>query len=596
MDQLYVRQSLSVKVILNSYELSSDYEVKIKNKIKNKYGNTCYMNGFIKRSSIEIIKISTGRRMGSHLRGLLTFKVEFTALFCVPSKGKIIRCRITSINKIGALAVNYPMNILIPKQLQLHADISLFENLKKGDYIDIETMDYTISSNELIVVGIIKKLTLTEKNIIKLPKDAILSGGGELYQAQILTTNSPPGINNILGDNSSLNIIKDKISPFSKIWKSTIRYLIDPYALINIYCHKDKIPNKYNKSIIKYDGINGLNPIFSRAYFKLWELIMETQLLKDFKEVPIIIANLAEGPGGFIQCLIDYRNKQNNSQWKKDHYYAITLKSTNESQQLDWEWGKSSNYFTKKKKDGYNIELSYGNNTGNLLDIDNITAFSEKVLEKNKCHLVTADGGIELKSDLEYSMQELANAKLFFSEILTALTIQAEDGIFILKIYDIYCDLTIQMIILLSIYYDEIHLIKPKTSRPANSEKYIICQSFNGIKEEKLQELKILFIEWMKIESKPSYLNNTKFVHGLFTFLKKSDSEFMENIIEFNNSTIGTQLIKITEGIELIPQINGIDGNQTILWHKKYQKELAEKWCQDYDLPYITDLELTKLN
>ncbi len=61
----------------------------------------------------------------------------------------------------------------------------------------------------------------------------------------------------------------------------------------------------------------------------------------------INVANLAEGPGGFINCLIDFRNKQNESHsamldqkyWLKDNYYAITLKIENENQNaLDWEY------------------------------------------------------------------------------------------------------------------------------------------------------------------------------------------------------------------------------------------------------------------
>ncbi len=41
-------------------------------------------------------------------------------------------------------------------------------------------------------------------------------------------------------------------------------------------------------------------------------------LLGDYKNVPMIIANLAEGPGGFIHSLIDYRNQQNKCYWKED--------------------------------------------------------------------------------------------------------------------------------------------------------------------------------------------------------------------------------------------------------------------------------------
>ena len=63
---------------------------------------------------------------------------------------------------------------------------------------------------------------------------------------------------------------------------------------------------------------NKLNYIFSRAYFKLWEVISLFEVLKNYKNKPIKVACLAEGPGGFIHCLIDARNLQNK---EKNLYY-----------------------------------------------------------------------------------------------------------------------------------------------------------------------------------------------------------------------------------------------------------------------------------
>lgn len=48
-------------------------------------------------------------------------------------------------------------------------------------------------------------------------------------------------------------------------------------------------------------------------------------VFKDVKDKAIRIASVAEGPGGFIHALIDYRLKQSEP---KDKYYAITLKIT----------------------------------------------------------------------------------------------------------------------------------------------------------------------------------------------------------------------------------------------------------------------------
>jgi len=42
---------------------------------------------------------------------------------------------------------------------------------------------------------------------------------------------------------------------------------------------------------------------------------------------------------------------------------------------------------------------------------------------------------------------------------------------------------------LLALYY-KVQIVKPVTSRPGNSEKYLLCEDFAGIAEDELNELK----------------------------------------------------------------------------------------------------------
>ena len=592
MDTLYVPQIVKVKVNLDASELSADYEEKLKRKIKDKYGDTCYMNGFIKKSSIETIKIDNGRRLGSHLHGVLTFRVEFKALFCIPKKDKLIRCRIRTINKFGALATSHPMEIIIPRQIQQYHNIDILATIKETDYVYVKTLDYDIKENKLIVVGIIVELALDKPNSLDLPNDALLT---EEYQIEINRLFGPPATSNLLGRNDSLNELKNQITPHAKIWERKIRYLINPYELIDIYRSDTNASKKYNKSIIKYDqtGLDGIYPIFSRAYFKLWEILAELKLLDQFQNKAIRIANLAEGPGGFIHALLDYRNQQNASQWKHDEYHSITLKKTPQlSGVQDWDNINASAYFNLIKKQGYNVNLSYGTGTGNLLDLNNITHFTTIDLKNQKCQLITADGGIELETDDEYSVQELANAKLFFAEILIALTLQEKNGTFIIKIYDIYYDLTLQMITLLSIYYDSLTIIKPRTSRPANSEKYIVCTGFNSIDSNQLLQLYQLFEKWLSLEPNSSYLDNKEYVNTIFNFIETGGSGFVQNITEFNEYNIIMQIEKITEGLSLVLN-QDVNKKDVINSYKASQKDLAVKWCEMFNVPYIANLQLS---
>ena len=86
MDKLFIEQAVKTNVILEPHELGSQYEQVIHNRIMNKYGDHSLMNGYVLRSTIKIIKIENGVRMGSHLHGFMTFMVEFSAVFCIPTK------------------------------------------------------------------------------------------------------------------------------------------------------------------------------------------------------------------------------------------------------------------------------------------------------------------------------------------------------------------------------------------------------------------------------------------------------------------------------------------------------------------------------
>ena len=50
-------------------------------------------------------------------------------------------------------------------------------------------------------------------------------------------------------------------------------------------------------------------------------------------------------------------------------------------------------------------------------------------------------------------------------------------GTFVLKMFDIFHKTSVECIYLLSIMFQEVYVIKPKTSRTAKSEKYIVCKN-----------------------------------------------------------------------------------------------------------------------
>ena len=106
--------------------------------------------------------------------------------------------------------------------------------------------------------------------------------------------------------------------------------------------------------------------------------------------------------------------------------------------------------------------------------------------------LVTGDGGFDFSID--FNKQEVLSSKLIFCQICYAIALQKEGGTFILKIFDVFLQTTIDLLYLLSKMYNKVYIIKPCTSRTANSERYVICRYFKSSNVyEILQKLSTFF-------------------------------------------------------------------------------------------------------
>lgn len=278
--------------------------------------------------------------------------------------------------------------------------------------------------------------------------------------------------------------------------------------------------------------------------------------------------------------------------WNDDDYYSITLKIKKNSmynRALDWDHFKSKSYFNSLRRNKYKILLSYGEGDGDMLNTNNLRYFLEKDLKYKKCELVTADGGIELYTDEEFEYQELYNVKLFYAEATTAMACQKEGGTFIMKVYDSFFNPTIDILVLLTQYYEKVQITKPHTSRPASSERYLVCEGFKGITEEKIKELYKLLDEWVKIENNIDYLKNEKFVEGFLNFKSNENSQFIKNLRESNEDCINSQINKIKEGLKIVEEKK----ENEVAEKKKIQKMKAVSWCKKHGIPCLENLKLT---
>ena len=73
---------------------------------------------------------------------------------------------------------------------------------------------------------------------------------------------------------------------------------------------------------------------------------------------------------------------------------------------------------------------------------------------------------------------------------------QLEKGHLIVKIFDTITRPTCQLIYYLTGFYEHVSIIKPRTSRYTNSEKFIVARKFKGITELELKILDKILDKW----------------------------------------------------------------------------------------------------
>ena len=336
--------------------------------------------------------------------------------------------------------------------------------------------------------------------------------------------------------NTLISNKKKEIDNYDNTNWDKMKKLVNPFELI--YTTSSK---KY-----KYENISFYKPV-SRSYFKLWEIH------KDFNLIPnnisnLIVSTLAEGPGGFLEALINLR-KKNNSLNYNDHYYGITLNNYN---QYIPEWSLKNNQCLK---------IYYGNLYKYTTTEKYINLFN-----KNKAHVVTADGGFDYSGD--FNGQEINSIHIIFAEMIHSFLILENGGNYLCKFFDLFSTPILKIIYILYSYFDSITIIKPKTSRPANSEKYILCKGFKGITfKEKNNLIKLL----------ENYKENKYYDINI-----NLDEEFINSMKHYNTWYVNNQILYLDKVLNLFEEkkLN----EEYVENCLKTQISNAVKWCNKYEI------------
>ena len=351
-----------------------------------------------------------------------------------------------------------------------------------------------------------------------------------------------------------LSKFKKQIEVSSDAWDNIKKYT-NPYEFIHTLIPGNKI------------SISKLKPL-SRSFYKmieLWKMFKLGEIKNVHPSSPpqlsqpstIKTFHLAEGPGGFIEATSYMRKNAN------DIYYGMTL--LNEDPGCPG-WKKSNTFLENNP----NVKIVNGEDgTGDILKLENYKYCKDRFI--NSMDIITADGGIDVSND--FNKQEKLVSKLLVAEIIYAVTMQKKGGHFVLKIFDIFSKLTVDMLYLLSSLYGEVYITKPHTSRLANSEKYIVCKNFLLDDSSGLYE--VFCNEFSKLDT-------TEEIQSILNL--EHDYYFLNKIEEINVVLGQRQLENIITTLNMITNRNNYDKIDSM---KKLHIQKSITWCEKHDISCV---------
>ena len=177
----------------------------------------------------------------------------------------------------------------------------------------------------------------------------------------------------------------------------------------------------------------------------------------------LYFADVCAGPGGFSEYIL-WRK-----QWRAKGF-GFTLKGPNDFKLEDFFAGPPESFETHYGVNGVDGD-------GNVFDENNLKEFKRHVLNNTDglgVHFMMADGGFTVEG--QENIQEILSKQLYLCQFMFALHVVRPGGHFVCKLFDIFTPFSVGLIYLMYRAFERVCIHKPNTSRPANSERYIICK------------------------------------------------------------------------------------------------------------------------
>lgn len=317
------------------------------------------------------------------------------------------------------------------------------------------------------------------------------------------------------------------------------------------------------KIITEYGG-----EVVTNAWLKMYELISFIEPILQIRarsrdNNSYTSMHFAEAPGNFILAL----------------YHKLKT----EYQHIDWNWHANSYRPREKNDDGYlgdtyglmrkyNKQWKYGcEGNGDITSPANIRSW---IADNIKYDLVTSDVKYS-PQDMDFAEEENVNTPVQFGQVLCTLGVLARGGTAILKFLTLYEKQTIDIIALLCSVFTHIYITKPETSRPYNSEIYLVCMDYKNTRCPHMENLL-------------HHLNYTRNVSNIRFLDGDIDPELLLHINRVNKYLYFRQSSHLQAQYALYKKYRKYNNDQLELLMLTTRTQFATAWIDKYKLKILT--------
>lgn len=207
----------------------------------------------------------------------------------------------------------------------------------------------------------------------------------------------------------------------------------------------------------------------TNAYAKMLEMAVDFKLLDYAQNGVLKYFDNASAPGAFVLAM-NYWASLNGVAFD---WMASTYLASGDNTALSDKYG-----IMAMNMDRYTTTNTPFN--GDTTDVKYLRHIQKSI--GGSFDIYTSDLGVEINEG-QYHLQEAMNAKPNLGQVLFGLLVLRKGGVFITKQYYHFSTFTMSLVLLAAMCFDELFLHKPMTSKPDNSEVYIVGLGYRGAPE-----------------------------------------------------------------------------------------------------------------